>query len=264
MAWFSRSLLDQIESGALSRSSDLADVLRKCIALGGQAGSAELRDWARRELEGYRGVDDDLPDYRRVAAPLLVDGIQGNWQFKRKQISTMELPDFARDAFTGGMAVTVGTAELQRLASRSKPVDMQPAGMDDVAYFMNRSPEYGASIERIYFSVAPVVFHGMLDTIRTNLVALVAEIRSEGVRPNGVPSSAVADRAYSIVIKGRARANIAIGDGAAATLNLSEQAPESPRLPDWLSVPWAVIIGLATVLGGAAAVAAWVGWNPFS
>lgn len=141
MAWFSR-ILDQIESGASSRSSDLADVLRKCIALGGQAGSAELRDWARRELEGYRGVDDDLPDYRRVAAPLLVDGIQGNWQFKRKQISTMGTPDFARDAFTGGMAVTVGTAELQRLASKiSKPIDMQPAGMDDVAYFMNRSPE---------------------------------------------------------------------------------------------------------------------------
>ena len=105
----------------------------------------------------------------------------------------LELPDFATDAFAGGMAITFGAAELQRLASKTKPLDLQPAGMDDLAYFMNRSPEYGASIERIYFSIAPVAIHGILDTIRTNLVTLVAEIRSTGVGSNGVPSPAVAD-----------------------------------------------------------------------
>jgi hypothetical protein len=46
-------LLSQIEEGALDSRVPLVDVLRKCVALGGQAGSAELRDWARRELDGY-------------------------------------------------------------------------------------------------------------------------------------------------------------------------------------------------------------------
>jgi hypothetical protein len=264
MSWFSRSLLDQIESGALSSKTDLADLLRKCIALGGQAESGELRDWARRELDGYRGVGDELPDYRRVTAPLLVDGIQGTWQFKRKQISTLELPDFATDAFTAGMAITFGAAELQRLASKTEPVHLQPAGMDDLVYFMNHSSEYAASIERIYFSVAPVAILGILDTIRTNLVALVAEIRSAGVGPNGIPSPTVADQAYNVVIKGRARANIAIGEGATATMNLNETEPKQSRQPTWVSIPWAVTIGLTTVLGGVAGVAAWVGWNPFT
>lgn len=43
------------------------------MALGGRAGTADLRDWARRELDGYGG-DDDLPDYRVVTVPILIDG----------------------------------------------------------------------------------------------------------------------------------------------------------------------------------------------
>lgn len=258
----SRSLLDQIEVGALNSKSDLADLLRKCIALGGQAGSAVLRDWARRELDGYRG--DELPGYRKVTAPLLIDGFKGNWQLERKQISTFELPDFARDAYSEGVAVTFGTAELQRLASQSTPIELQAPGMDDLAYFMNRSSDYNVSIERMYFSVAPVAIHGILDTIRTNLVSLVAEIRSAGVLTNGVPTSDVADRAYNVVIKGRARANIAIGEGATANMSLAEGESERRRLPTWLSAPWALAVGLTTILGGVAGGAVWVGWNPFS
>lgn len=265
MAWFSRDLLHQIESGALNNKTDLADLLRKCIALGGQAGSTELRDWARRELDGYRGVGDELPTYRRITAPLLVDGIRDNWQFTRKQISTLELPDFATNAFTGGMAITFGVGELQRIASRSEPVDLQPAGMDDLAYFMNHSPEYAASIQRVYFSVAPVAVHGILDTIRTNLVSLVAEMRSAGVDSSGIPSTAVADQAYYVVVKGRARASIAIGEGAAATVNVSELTPPGQSgLPNWVRGPWAATIGAATILSGIAGVAVWVGWNPFT
>lgn len=58
-----KGLLAQDEDGALDSSTSLADTLRKCIALGGQAGSEELRDWARRELDGYK-VEDELPEYR--------------------------------------------------------------------------------------------------------------------------------------------------------------------------------------------------------
>lgn len=199
-----------------------------------------------------------------MTAPLLVDGSQGHWQFKRKQISTFELPNFARDAYSEGVAVTFGAAELQRLASESTPVELQPAGTDHLMYFMNRSSDYNASIERIYFSVAPVAFHGILDTIRTNLVSLVAEIRSAGVLENGVPTPAVADQAYNVVIKGRARANIAIGDGAIASMGLAESESERRRLPTWLGAPWALAVGLTTILGGVAGAAVWIGWNPFN
>lgn len=47
-------------------------------------------------------------------------------------------------------------------------------------------------------------------------------------------------------------------------MNLTDTVPDQTRLPAWLSLPWAVAIGLTTVLGGVAGVAAWVGWNPFT
>ena len=66
------------------------------------------------------------------------------------------------------------------------------------------------------------------------------------------------------MIKGRARPNVAIGEGATATMSLTETASERTRLPAWLNVPWAMTIGLTTVISGVAGVSAWVGWNPFT
>ncbi|WP_410648044.1 hypothetical protein [Amycolatopsis sp. cmx-4-54] len=39
-------------------------------ALGGQAGSVKLRDWARQELNGYSG-EAEIPDYRTTGSQLM-------------------------------------------------------------------------------------------------------------------------------------------------------------------------------------------------
>jgi len=70
-----RTLLEQIEQDVLT-SQPLADTLRKCVVLGGKAGSVELREWATRELRGY-DAKDDAPDYRTVGAPILADVVTG-------------------------------------------------------------------------------------------------------------------------------------------------------------------------------------------
>jgi len=93
--------------------------LRKCIVIGGQAGSAELRDWATNELRGYDG-DDDLPEPRILVAPILVDAMKGNVDISRQRIAPLTLADFvqersARRRFRSG----VGEIEaLVRQASR--------------------------------------------------------------------------------------------------------------------------------------------------
>ena len=66
-----KTLLDQIESEAMD--GDVVKALRLCIKLGGHSGSADLRQWAERELNGYDS-EDELPDYRRINAPLCYDG----------------------------------------------------------------------------------------------------------------------------------------------------------------------------------------------
>lgn len=264
-----RSLLDQIESGALDRQTDLADLLRMCIALGGRAGSGDLRDWARRELDGYQANDPEIPAVRCVAAPLLLDGMHGTWQVERMQISTLDLPDGVQDVFDGGLPITFGVAELQKAALRTKVLDLAMPRTEDLVHIMNRSGRYTFTIHRIYFSVSPLVMVGVLDAIRTNLVALVAEIRAAGIDDQGNPSPGSADHAVNIVVKGRARATIttAIGSGASAASNHTEHLradATEPRLPTWLSVPWTVAIAFAGLVASIAGVATWVGWIPFS
>ncbi len=256
-------LLSQIERDAGDGRSDLAAVLRKCITLGGHARSAELRDWARRELDGYRGID--VPSYRQLDAPLLLDGLQGHWQIKRRQISVFDLPDFAQETMREGLTIPFGIAELERLAKKQKPIDLQPSGADDLVYYMNRSGNYAVQVERIYYSADPTSIHGIVDQIRTNLVALAAELRASGVAGDGIPTAAAADQAVQVVVKGFARANVAVGPNATAssTSNTSagDGAAES-RIPGWVRGPWGVAIGIGTILGGVAGATS-VGWTPF-
>jgi AbiTii len=73
------SLIDQIQTDALDDAVPVATALRKCIVLGGQSGSEALRDWATRELQGYE-AEADLPPYRVVLAPLMVDAVSGRTQ----------------------------------------------------------------------------------------------------------------------------------------------------------------------------------------
>jgi len=62
----SKGLLAQIEAGVLD-DEPLPSLLQKCIVLGGRAGSEKMRDWARRELNGYVGIKD-IPHYRKLRA----------------------------------------------------------------------------------------------------------------------------------------------------------------------------------------------------
>lgn len=61
-------LLAQIEAGVLDDTVPLSSLLQKCIVLGGQAGSEKMRDWARQELNGYKGDTEAWPDYRHIPA----------------------------------------------------------------------------------------------------------------------------------------------------------------------------------------------------
>jgi hypothetical protein len=83
-------LLKEIEAGALDSWMPIADLLRKVIALGGKAGSAELRDWAAQERNGY-GPDGELPSYRQIAAPLHVDRMNMRWRVEGQPVGASGL-----------------------------------------------------------------------------------------------------------------------------------------------------------------------------
>src|SRR5438094_300254 len=118
-----RTLLDQIQSGALDSSVSLADTLRKVVALGGETGSEELRGWASRELRGYGGSDVELPEYPRPAAPLKVDAFKFNGQITGQSISPRQLPDFVAEKLGEEVPLSAGIGEIEAMLERAREGD---------------------------------------------------------------------------------------------------------------------------------------------
>lgn len=266
----SNDLLEQIENGALDSAFPLADVLRKCVALGGRSGSEQLRDWARRELDGYRSTEE-LPAYRTVGAIIAIDGANLAYKVTGQQVSPLDLPEFARDAIKQEAAITQGVAELERLVSSSDDViRIQHSAMPDLVTYMNSQQDdvhVNGTILAMYWKVTPSAVHGILDTIRTNLVALVAEMRAAGVE--GVPPAEVANNAVQVVVHNAKRSHITVNANQAGAMKGTQAVPPEPtvgeaKLPGWVTGPWGVALGLGTIAGGVGAIAAWLDWTPFT
>lgn len=121
MRWYdanvrSVTLLDQIQSKAID--GDVVKALRLCLSLGGRSGSSDLRDWASRELNRYR--DSALPDYRRIYAAIQIDVRTYNAIITGQTISTLQLPDFARDHLSEEVELRQSLPGLVDLVNEAK------------------------------------------------------------------------------------------------------------------------------------------------
>lgn len=255
-------LLEQIEQAGLSSTAPVADALRACIALGGRAGSTELRDWAHRELNGYVG-DVELPEYRRIAAPLRIDAVQGNHFvggsiITGQRISPRELPDVVADKIGEEVELRQGIGEIEQLGQRSDQEQVRlspPMGADIVRMMNSEMQEPLAAINELYWAVSRTALVGVVDQVRTTLVALVAEIRAGLPDDDGIPSSALADHAVQVVVHGDKNRVVTTtahaSDSGRSTATTSDDTATSPlkRAAWWL-------VGLATVAG-----AVFAGWQ---
>lgn len=248
--WNKRSnLLARIESGLL-KEKPLDALLRELVVLGGNVGSPELRAWASLELRGY-GSQDELPPYRKLTAPLQIDGSVPGALVRHQTIGYLDLPDFARDEFSETVPLRMGVKEIQSVVNQhrsDRTVALQPPGAADVVSYMNMAGELNGHINALYWSVSTIAFEGVLDQIRTRLAELIAELRSEVSSRRDLPSPTQAANAVSLVITGRGnRVNIAqASDGSTATV-----ADTSEDHAFWTHSRrvGAAVVGLATVVG---------------
>lgn len=274
----SADLLMQIEEGALGARVPLADTLRKCVALGGRAGSVQLRDWARLELDGYAS-EQELPNYRVVPAMIAIDGATMTAQITQQPISATQLPEGIGEHVKEEVHLRSGAAELQQLVSDpNAPIRLLLPGAAEVARLMNHelqeSGTHGQHVTTVYWVLSHSSVVGVLDRIRTTLVALVAELRAVGVGEGQAPSAEAADAAVSIVLHGGKRNNVTVvtatstGDGPATATGAGKTASNVTRAPSesrlsWLKGPWGLVVGAAGLVGAYAAVAAPLNFWPF-
>ncbi len=246
-------LIAQIERHALDESVPVATALRECIVLGGKSGSEKLRDWATRELKGYDGKDE-LPAYRVVPAPLLVDGFTGNLHVTRQPFPPSGLPEFAREHIKEEVQLRDGVASIEALARRDE-IKFAPQMAADLTRYMNAdSANPYQQITHIYWGVSPAAVHGVVDQIRTSLTQLVAELRATIPADDDIPTVEAADQALNVVVTGkRPRVNVtaaqATGRETTATASHVEKGPEDSGFwTRWRKIG-AFIVGLATVAG---------------
>jgi hypothetical protein len=268
----STTLIDEIERGALDPKVPISTPLRQLVALGGQAGSAELREWASLELRGYVASATPLPEYRKPGAVLRIDGGTFNAMITGQLISPNELPEGIREHIDETVPLRGGVAEIEAMIEHAKreakgEIKLTLPGGQDIVRLMNYEiQQRGEAYDRvtaIYWSVSHVTLEGVIDQIRTRLVELVAEMRAAMPDEADLPTPDAADNAVSIVIHGgnpRVRVNAAQATGTGSHSVTAGTASE--RVGAWKRVG-GFIVGVAIVVGTIVAVAAWQNWNPF-
>lgn len=172
---------------ALDGSVPLQDALRNVIA--SRNSDEDLAQWARLELDGY-GADDDLPRYREVRAPLVTDAFVPGGMVRKQRVQASMLPEKARPHLSNVVTVHHGVAFLDRaLAAGTSYVEVEPPAWDSIGRLLEIHSGNTRQTERVYFAVPTVALHGVLDAIRTQLVAKLRDARQtadaqhSGARP---------------------------------------------------------------------------------
>lgn len=255
-------LLLDIERDLLD-GKPLADLLRKCMMLGGKSGSKELREWANRELRGYE--QEELPKYRLVPASILADASTGSTFVRGQTVPESALPDFVRQAGIGNIIpMRQGVKELETLARQAsgKGVNLSLPGAEVIGrYFDSKSGNPFQHTDRIYWSLAPAVIEGILDNVRTTLTELVTELVAEVPAAQEVPTAEQADNALNVAVHGRkSRVTIttsqASGNSVSSIGQNAKPSGENDE-PGWWTFGrkvWAVLVSIFVVAGAIAAI----------
>jgi hypothetical protein len=245
----------------------LTATLQKCVALGGQARNAELRDWTTHELHGYRN-DNEIPEYRIIHAPLLIDAVTFNGQIKGQQISAWDLPDVAHDVISEEVKLALGVGDLEGLVRNAErngdtAVKLGPSGAADLVKLMNyEAQSSGQTIMRLYWDVNVARITGTLDQIRTTLIRLVSEMRATMSDDASIPSPEQAAQAVNVVLHGGKRNQVTVMTAQADSGGTaSVKPPGEVKESGWTKTQtiWTVISVIVALIGLYVAYRQWRG-----
>ena len=204
---------------------------------------------------GY-GDDDELPDYRRAAAPLVLDAHVPGGRITGQQVPYNLVPDFAREHLGDDIEFRQPIAEITAMAAGARKRGETtvklgvPLGSGVVA-LMNDELRRGGQpqvIERIYWDVSLVPITRVLDAIRTTLIALIAEMRAATPRGAVLPTREAAEQAVGVVIHGKGHRIVIQQDSPGATATVGEDdESRARRIAYW-------VVAVATVVAAVAAV----------
>lgn len=215
-----------------------------------------------QRAQGY-SPEDELPSYRRVAAPIQMDGMSARAQVWGQNIGVSELPDFAQEEISEWVELVQGVGEIEALARHNeggdKTVKLSLPGARELARIMEIGAGGGIHIDALYWRVSKVALEGVVDQIRTRLTELMAELRSLTPAAQALPNAEQATAAYKIVVRGvNSRVVINSLQAGAGSNNVLSPRPEAERSTGFWTTGrriGAAAVGLATIVGTGIAAA---------
>jgi hypothetical protein len=172
------TLLRSLREHLLDESEPLAGLLRKCLLLGAETGSEALREWARRELNGY-GDEDEVPNYRKFQdVPISMDSMSGRMWRRGDIISRLNVPTEAREYVLEEITFKQPIEELQHLAEQ-KQVSFTSPGLAVAQAIWNRELGPFQSVDGLSYVISGSKVTGILGQIRTKLVDVVADLTAD-------------------------------------------------------------------------------------
>ncbi|MFC7593690.1 hypothetical protein ACFQU3_00080 [Terrabacter sp. GCM10028922] len=190
------TLLQSLRGHVLDESQSLAGLLRKCLVLGAETGSDALRDWARRELNGY-GDEDVLPDYRNVGrVPISIDSVSGRWHSTQQALSYLQIPQGVRKFIPEELLLRQPVDELEAWVVKDETITMSSGMMPAAAQMWSQQLGPFQEVLRMYWALSPALVAGILGRVRNTLVDFVAELTSD-VPLTELPTRATVDAAFA-------------------------------------------------------------------
>jgi hypothetical protein len=261
MAHKRAGLLTQIEANVVDDRVPLSSLLQKCIVLGGQTGSERMRDWARRELNGYAGTDT-VPDYRHVPAALMAlitnnAGYNGMPRRFDDSVFPPQIREIIREKVDLEDAILgEGIGVLEAMADQgTEEHRLIPSWAGFIAETLNQhNMAPNSRVVEVYWSVSNAAIRGVLVRIRTALTELVAELITLTPEDQEMPDKVAADQAVQFVVTGdRPVINYTVQHAADGGANVAVAAGSAPG-PVTVSGAHGTAIGSQTASGANSSV----------
>jgi hypothetical protein len=215
--WATVSLLDKIIELATDNQQPLPVLLRQCIVLGHELKNADLKDWANHELNGY---PDGLkvPDYRIVRAGA-TGTFNAGYMFPtiRRPIPAAILEETHRwAAETVHLSESVSAYETALKAESKGQRFVYQWNANLVGYYQDKFIDGHVLIDA-WQEVSFGTIAGLLDTIRTRVLNMALDIKSEVGESDTdlkrvLPNSTEAENVHRIVINNIFGGNVYQGD----------------------------------------------------
>jgi len=220
----------------------------------------------RHALGGYED-DDELPPYRKVVAPIRLDGFAGMNRIQGQHVPVTALPDFVRESgFSNEVPIRQSISEIASIAEGARKETgsirvVLPGDHLIGKYFDQGSGSPYQKTEQIYWDLSPAALDGLLDNVRTSLTELITELVTTVPRGQDLPTVDQAQQAVQVAINGSRRAHVTVNtaqatEGASSTVAL----PPAPKKSTWWTrahMVGAFVVGCCVVAG---TIIAWLAY----